>query len=95
MTKRSPSSIATISAHPMLRPSFSQPGLSFQKSHSFPKTTPMPQDVEASTQNSILEAGGGLESTEPQKSAVRRVRHHCMSDKTLALGVLRTNGEEK
>ena len=54
---------------------------------------PMPQDDDASTQNSISEAGGGLERTQPQKSADNRARHHCMSEITLALGVLRAKGK--
>ena len=62
--------MATISAQPMLQPSLSQPGKSFQASHSLLKMIPMPQEDEASTQNLTGEQGGGLVSVEPQNSAV-------------------------
>jgi hypothetical protein len=55
----------------------------------------MPQEVDASTQNSIVDGGGGFDSNEPQNSAERRVRHQLMSEITLGLGVNRTNGEGK
>jgi hypothetical protein len=70
MANLRPSSIAIISAQPMLRPSLSQPGRSFQKSHNPSKTTPMPHEDEASTQKPIGEAVGGLERVEPQKDKV-------------------------
>ena len=90
-----PSSIATISAHPMLRPSESQPGENFQASHVPLKTKPTPHDEEASTQNSTGDTGGGLERIEPQKLAVSWDRHQVMSVRTLALGVLRMKGDDR
>ena len=67
IAKRSPSSIATISAHLMLWPSLSQLGQSFQASHSSSKMIPMPHEEEALTQNWIGEESGGLDREELQK----------------------------
>ena len=93
MASRRPNSMAIISAQPMLRPFLSQLGKNFQESHSLSKTTPTPQEDEASTQNSIEEAVGGLERDEPQKVEESWVRHQMMSDITLELGVFRAKGE--
>ena len=95
MAKRSPNLIATISAHPMLWPSLSQPGQSFQASHSSSRIIPMPHDDDALSQNWTGEALGGFDKEEPQKELERRVCHHAMSVRTLRLGDLRTKGEEK
>ena len=95
MAKRSPNSIATISAHPMLRPSLSHPGQSLQASHSSFKMIPMPHYDDASTQNWTGEALGGFDKEEPQKLSERRVRHQEMSVRMLGLGDLWTKGEEK
>jgi hypothetical protein len=81
--------MATISAQPMFRPPLCQFMDNFQKSQSLSKTIPIPHDDEASTQNLILDVGGGLDKMEPQKSANNWVRHHSMSDNTLGLGDLR------
>lgn len=52
----SPQLIAMISAQPILWCWLeSQLSASFQESHSLLKTTPIPQDVDASTQNSIMD----------------------------------------
>lgn len=53
----------------------------------------MPQEDEASTQNSTDEKGGGFAKEEPQKGAESWVRHHEISVVTLGLGVRKTNGE--
>jgi hypothetical protein len=47
----------------------------------------MPQDEEASTQNSMDDVGGGLVRVEPQKTSESRERHQAMSDKAPVLGV--------
>ena len=88
-----PNLMAMISAHPMLWPFLSQPGRSFHDSHSSPKMTPIPQDEEVSTQNSIGEGVGGLDRVEPQKSEESRTRHHSISEQTLRLGVFRVKGD--
>lgn len=95
MANKRPSSMATNSAHPMLQPSRFHPGDSFQESHWPSRTIPMPHEEEASTQNSIGEAGGGLVRNEPQKSADSWARHQLISEKTPGVGVLRTKGDEK
>ena len=84
--KKRPSSMATISAQPMLRPSLSHPGTSLQASHSSSNIMPIPQDEEASTQNSMEDVGGGFDNDEPQKSVDNSIRHHAMSANTLGLG---------
>jgi hypothetical protein len=56
---------------------------------------PIPQDVEASTQNSIIDVGGGFDKEDPQKSAESWARHHPISAKTLGLGDLRMKGDER
>jgi hypothetical protein len=56
---------------------------------------PMPQDEEASTQNSIGDTGGGLESEEPKKLADSWVCHQVMSARMLRLGVKQMNGDER
>ena len=86
--------MATISAQPMLQPSLSQLGLSFQESHSLANISPMPQEEEASTQISTREIGGGFSNSEPQKSAESWERHQLISDKTLGLGVKRAKGDD-
>ena len=80
--------MATISAQPILRPFLFQPGQSLQKSHCPPKTTPIPHDEEASTQNSIWEAVGGLERVEPQNGADSWTCHQSMSESTLVFSCL-------
>lgn len=95
IAKSRPSSIATISAHPMFRPSVFQPTDNLQASHSPLKTIPMPHDEEASTQKSTEEAGGGLDKEELQKAKANFVHHQSMSDRTLGLGDLRTKGDVK
>ena len=95
MAKSKPSSIAIISAHPILRPSLFQPNENFQASHSPPKTMPTPQEEDASTQNSTGEVGGGLASTDPQKLVFNWVLHHSISDRMLALGVFRMKGDDR
>ena len=95
IAKRRPNSIATISAQPILWPSLSQTGISRQVSHSFPKTTPIPHEDDASTQNSIVEVGGGLAKEEPVKSADSCDRHHWMSDKTAELGDFLAKGDDE
>jgi hypothetical protein len=37
---------------------------------------PIPQDVEASTKNLMIDVGGGFDKEEPQKSAESWERHH-------------------
>ena len=54
--------MATISAQPMLQLSLSQPGTSFQASHSLLKIIPITHDEEVSTQNLIGEGEGGLDN---------------------------------
>ena len=88
-----PNSIATISAYPMSWPSLSQTHHSFQASHSWPKTMPIPQGDDASTQNLTDNMGGGFKMGEPQKLAVSRVHHQFTSDKTLGLGILQTKAD--
>ena len=95
IAKRRPNSIATISAQPILRPSLSQPGESRQASHSFPKTTPIPHEDDASTQNSTVEVGGGLAREEPVNSADSCACHHLMSDKTVELGDFLAKGDDE
>ena len=87
--------MATNSTHPMLQPSTFHPGASFHESQWSSRTTPTPQEEEASTQKSVGEAGGGFVRSEPQKSAESRERHQSMSVRTPELGVLRTKGDEK
>ena len=77
----------------MLRPSRSQPGCNFQKSHSLLKTTPIPQEDDASTQNSIGEMGGGFDREEPQNGRESWARHHAILVMMLGLGVLEMKGE--
>jgi hypothetical protein len=55
----------------------------------------MPQDDEASIQNSVQETGAGLANDEPAKSAASWRRHQTMSDRTLGFGDKRTKGDEK
>ena len=83
------------SAHPMLRPSMFHPGASFHESQWSSRTTPTPQEEEASTQKSVGEAGGGFVRSEPQKCAESRECHQSMSVRTPELGVLWTKGDEK
>lgn len=85
--------MARNSAHPMLRPCDFQPSRSFHESQVWSKTTPIPQSVEASTQNSIVEGGGGGARDEPQNVCDRQVRHHAMSLRTLSFGVRLMNGD--
>lgn len=54
----------------------------------------MPHDEEASTQNSRLETGGGLDNDDPQKTADSWLRHQLTSARTLGLGVRRVKGED-
>lgn len=68
IANKRPSSMATISAQPMLRPFLSQLGRSFHASHSLFRIIPMPHDDEASTQKSIEEVTGGFDRKEPQNS---------------------------
>jgi hypothetical protein len=93
--KSNPTSIATVSAQPILRPSESQPLENFQASHTPLKTMPIPQEDDASTQKSIGEMGGGLDNMEPQKSLASWLRHHSISVRTLGLGVRRTNSDDE
>ena len=85
--------MAMISAQPILWPFLCQPGCNFQASQLSPKIMPMPQEDEASTQNSIGKGGGGLAKEEPQKSDDNWVRHQLISESTLGLGNLRVKGE--
>ena len=95
IANRSPSSIATISAQPMLRPSVFQPGVSFHESHSLSRTIPTPHEDDASTQNSMGEVSGGFVIAEPQNLEESWVRHHAISVMTLGFGALRTKEEDK
>jgi hypothetical protein len=56
---------------------------------------PIPQSVEASTQNSIGEGGGGLCRRDPAKLANKCSRHQDISVRTLIFGSLRRNGEDE
>ena len=94
IAKRRPNSMAMISAHPMLRPSLSQPGDKRQESHSCPNTTPIPHEDDASTQNSTVEVGGGLERGDLVNSADNCDRHHSISTKTAELGVFLAKGDD-
>ena len=95
IAKSKPNSIATISAQPILRPYLFHPELNFHASHSPLNITPIPQDDDASTQNSIVEVVGGFNKKEPQKERESCVRHQSRSERTLGLGVLRTKGDEE
>ena len=63
-----PSSMAMNSAHPMLRLFDLHPAQSSIASQCLSKTIPMPQSVDASTQNSMGEGGGGWDRVEPHVS---------------------------
>ena len=86
--------MAIISAHPMLQPSLSQPGDRRQESHSCPNTTPIPHEDDASTQNSMVEVGGGLEREDPVNSADSCDRHQTISVKTAELGDFLAKGDD-
>ena len=94
MAKSRPNSMAMNSAHPILRPFLSHSGCNLHASHLFPSIVPIPQDDEASTQNSTGETIGGFDREEPQKITDSWVRHQVMSVRTAGLGDLRTNDEE-
>ena len=85
-----PSSIATNSAHPIVRPLDFQFSLSFQASQVLSKMTSIPQLVDASTQKEIGDGGGGLDRVEPANGDESCSRHQSMSLMTEGLGVLRT-----
>ena len=70
-------------------------GENFQASHVPLKTTPMPHEEEASTQNSTDEGGGGFDNNEPQKGKRSWDLHQLMSVRTLGLGDLRMKGDDK
>lgn len=55
----------------------------------------MPQEEEASTQNSIDEGGGGgFDSKKPEHLTESWVCHQAISDRTLGFGVRQMKGEE-
>ena len=87
--------MAKISAQPILHLSLFQPGENFQALHSPLKTILMPHDEEASTQNLIRETGGGFVSVEPQKGDESCVLHQLISARTVVLGVLQINSDNK
>jgi hypothetical protein len=78
--------MATILAQPILRLFLSHLGISLQASHFLSRMIPMPQDEEASTQNSIGDTRRGLESEELEKLADSWVCHQVMSARMLGLG---------
>ena len=90
----SPNSIVMILAQPILQLCLSQPGWNFQVSQLSLSTMPIPQEDEASTQNSTGDTGGGLAKEEPQKLEDSWERHQAMSEKTLVLGDLWMKGDE-
>jgi len=85
--------MAINSAQPIVRPLPFQPSRNSHASQALSNTTPMPQVVEASTQNSMGLGGGGLTRLEPQNGAESWVRHQLMSAKTVGLGDLRIKGD--
>ena len=87
--------MATILAQPILQLSLSHPEISLQASYSSPKMIPIPQEEEASTQNSMGDTEGGLDNKEPQKLVDSWEHHHAMSDNTLRLGVRQMNGDDR
>lgn len=93
MANEIPSSMATNSAQPIVRPSRFQPFLSFQACHSLLKITPMPQSVEASTQNGMGDGSGGALMTEPAKEADKVPCHQRISSWTGLGGVFRMWGD--
>jgi hypothetical protein len=93
MTRRRPNSMAINSAQPILRPPDFQPLRSCIASQRLSKTIPIPQSVEASTQNSMGDGGGGWERMDPQMSFLSCSRHHVTSLRTALGGVFRTKSE--
>jgi len=74
------SSTATISAHPMSRPSDFHPSLSFHANQRSCHTKPIPHEVDASTW--ILQGeGSGMDLiASSHRGADRRAHHHLMSE---------------
>ena len=58
------------------------------------KTTPTPQSVEASTQNSTGDTRGGREIEEPQNDNESCSRHQAISERTLWFGIFLTKGDD-
>lgn len=86
--------MARNSAQPMLWPFDFQFFCSFHESQTRLKTTPIPQLVEASTQNSILEGGGGGAKDELQNDCDRHTCHQAMSFSMLSFGVCQAKGDD-
>jgi hypothetical protein len=78
----SASSTATISSHPMSRPSFFQPEIVRQAIHLPSIQKPIPQLVDASMQMCKSRGAGGGRRIIPQNSAESWERHHIMSSAT-------------
>jgi hypothetical protein len=88
MASKIPHSTATISAHPILCcESLFYPGNSFQESHSCLSTTPIPKEVDASTQKLVLHGDGGDLIDDPQDGFDKISSHHEMSCMDDAFGV--------
>ena len=93
ITRSKPSSMATNSAHLMLRPFDLHPSRSLIASQCLSKTMPIPQSVDASTQNLVWEGGGGQDRVEPHVSLSNWFCHHRMSLSTASGGVFRVKLE--